>query len=414
MFCTKCGKQIPDGAKFCTGCGNQIAQSDPKQPQQPKMQPPANDGSHTLVVLPQEQQPDRQHTDTQIIPNVQEPNMSYHLQKTQETQKMENKNKRVMIVLFVILAVLVIVAIGMAVYYFTVLRKDSSSDMIEITKLDTNGSSQAGGNNTEAASETNEITGIGPAAGQEEEISDTNEVVKGIVLNNVPKSVYSYEFDYYEELGNAQVVIRNEPETMPEIAGDREPKYVAGMDGNAVYLDGSYGIRLGDVRNIGTSYTIAFWMKADDLLDWAPFIHIGYNLLDSDQRCRLWLGQKTGDASVAPIISSDHARFQVSYEIRPAGVYNSMQPGEWYHVAFTVDGTKQGTSATSVQGTLYVAGQKVGEGDVAVDTMNADNLDVYLGINCWDDLYPVAFDSVKIWDQVLDASQIEELFDAYK
>ena len=56
----------------------------------------------------------------------------------------------------------------------------------------------------------------------------------------------------------------------------------------------------------------------------------------------------------------------------------------------------------------------MGEGDVVPDTMNTDDFDVYLGINCWDQLYPVAFDEVKIWDQVLDAGQIQELYSAYE
>ena len=63
---------------------------------------------------------------------------------------------------------------------------------------------------------------------------------------------------------------------------------------------------------------------------------------------------------------------------------------------------------------LYVAGKYVGEGDVVPDTLNTDDFDVYLGINCWDQLYPVAFDEVKIWDQVLDAGQIQELYSAYE
>lgn len=47
------------------------------------------------------------------------------------------------------------------------------------------------------------------------------------------------------------------------------------------------------------------------------------------------------------------------------------------------------------------------------DTMNADNFNVYLGINNWDQMYPVAFDEVKIWNQVLDEGQIQELYWAY-
>ena len=65
-------------------------------------------------------------------------------------------------------------------------------------------------------------------------------------------------------------------------------------------------------------------------------------------------------------------------------------------------------------GTLYVAGRYICEGDIVPDMMNTDNFEVYLGINCWDALYPVAFDDVKIWDQVLDGNQIQELYSAYE
>lgn len=41
MFCTKCGKQMPEGVRFCTACGNPMNAAPPKEdrPQQPP-QPP--------------------------------------------------------------------------------------------------------------------------------------------------------------------------------------------------------------------------------------------------------------------------------------------------------------------------------------------------------------------------------------
>lgn len=378
MFCPKCGKQIADNYKFCTGCGNPIVQSG-STPQKP--------------------------------------------QKPQETKQAENKNKRVVIILFVVLAMLILVAVGMAVFYYSVLRDDSHSGDAETEKVtedsDTDDVQDDDGDDGEvgsaAADSEEESDNEAPIAEEEEEAkvtSDTNEVIKDTIIYSIPKSVYSYDFD--ESLGNAQVVIREDADTMPEAADDKEPQYVVGIDGKAVYLDGSYGILLSDVQRIGTSYTVAFWMKADAFCDWSPFIHIGYGLMDQSKRCRLWLGQKTDGSPIAPIISSEQARTGSGYEIRPTGGISSMQPGVWYHIVFTVDGSKPGSNANSVRGTLYVAGQYAGEGNVALDTMDADDFDVYLGINCWDELYPVAFDGVKIWDQVLDAGQVEELFNAYQ
>ena len=36
LFCTNCGSQIPDGARFCPACGSPA----PVQPQAPAQQPP--------------------------------------------------------------------------------------------------------------------------------------------------------------------------------------------------------------------------------------------------------------------------------------------------------------------------------------------------------------------------------------
>lgn len=35
MFCPKCGKQLPDGARFCAGCGNALTSEPPQAPAQP-------------------------------------------------------------------------------------------------------------------------------------------------------------------------------------------------------------------------------------------------------------------------------------------------------------------------------------------------------------------------------------------
>lgn len=39
MFCTKCGKQLPDGLKFCTGCGNPVPRASQVMNQKMNNQP---------------------------------------------------------------------------------------------------------------------------------------------------------------------------------------------------------------------------------------------------------------------------------------------------------------------------------------------------------------------------------------
>lgn len=480
MFCPKCGKQIPEGARFCGGCGNPVqmitgaaghgssagkppkAPKPPKTPKAPKApkaskqpvqsavptpQPPIQSAipapqqpAQSAIPTPQQpvqsapaqqqsaQSQSAEASDATLLlspqPVVQQPvsmpavNLPSDVAMTQKTRDEERKNRKLTIILCVVLFVLVLVAVGMGVYYFKVLRDGDSTEPETIEEVSEQ-SEETEGDTPEAEedsveSEESEKQETEEPAEQEDEgvVSDTNEVVADKILENIPKAVYSYRFN--ENLGNAEVVVRNAPDTEPEKADDIEPQYVRGIDGEAVYLDGTYGIKLDDVERVGNSYTVAFWMKADELHDWSPFIHIGHDLSDSDKRVRLWLGQKTDGVSVAPIISSERAATGDSYEVRPGqSKPNTISPNVWYHIVFTVDASRQGSRSGSVVGTLYVAGQYIGEGDIVLDTMNEDNFDVYLGINRWDELYPVAFDDVKIWDQVLDSGQVQELYHAY-
>lgn len=403
MFCPKCGKQIPDGAKFCPGCGNkmQIPGGNVQQTKKP-------DGN-----VQQAKKPDRD------VKQSMPPETGHG--QPQSTQKAGNKNRALTIILSIVLVILILAAVGLGIYYFKALGLPVSEDTDreeEDMETEEEPQEEEAEAKDEAASEDGDDGSAlempaEEAAEEQGVVSDTNEVISETILYNIPKSVYSYQFD--EDLGNAKAVVRTVGDSMPEISEKLKVKYVPGMDGKAVYLDGTYGILLSDVGRVGTSYTVAFWMKADDLQDWSPFIHIGHDLLDSDNRARLWLGQKTDDVSVAPIISSESRKTADSFEIRPGkSVPNSIEPGVWYHIVFTVDGSRQGSRKGSVLGTLYVAGRYICEGDIVPDMMNTDNFEVYLGINCWDALYPVAFDDVKIWDQVLDSSQIQELYNAYE
>lgn len=414
MFCTKCGKQVSDNSKFCPGCGAPIKNSVSQQQVQPVAQPQKSPNSGQPVAQPQNLSNPIQH---------QSQNAQQKMESVQQAAQPQNKNKSktLMIILAVILVLLVLAAAGMTIFYFAVLRNGNRDYNVSESLETVDESAESGGGGIEetdedaepdAAPETSSADASADSDSAEEAVeSSVNEVIKGEIITSLPKAEYSYNFD--GELGNAQVVVREADESLPKVSSE-EPQYVSGMDGKAVYLDGTYGIQLSDVQSIGESYTIAFWMKADTLYDWAPFIHIGNNLLDSGKRCRLWLGQKTDSASVAPIISSEDVAMDYSFEIRPdSNAVNVMSENVWYHIVFTVDGTKKGSVKNSAYGTLYVSGRYAGDGTVALNTMNRDGISVYLGINCWDKLYPAAFDDVKIWKEALSEQQVLDLFNAY-
>lgn len=119
---------------------------------------------------------------------------------------------------------------------------------------------------------------------EEPEVDSSKEIVKDVLLSNVPKADYSFSFN--GKLSDATVVIRegdvnhfNEG-TYPDQTEDVPPLFTEGMEGDAIYLDGSYGVELLGVDALSDSYTISFWFRADELRDWSPFLLIGSHLLD--------------------------------------------------------------------------------------------------------------------------------------
>lgn len=412
MFCKKCGKELPNNAKFCVSCGTPVASAGQK-----------NNGSGNSSGF--------SNSVSKAEPT--------DLLKKSAMSSTSKKNGKLTVILLIILAILVVAAIAIGILIFKdVFASDSASSSSRVERdrddetdendedddkaeaEDDENSDESADAESTSTDESDSATEAEQAATEEaapaEEVpavvSATNEVVNKVILTDIPKATFAYEFN--NDLGNATVVTRQDANTMP-VATTITPEYVPGMEGDAVYLDGTCGILLSDIKTLGSSYTVSFWMKADAYCDWSPFFHLGYNQLDSGTRSRLWLCQKTDSKSVSPILSSEKCSTNDIFEIRPAknSSISVLSPNVWYHVAFTIDGSKRGSRSDSVYGKVYVSGQCVGSGDVVLDTTNSGDLYVYLGFNCWDVPFPVAYDSVKIWNEVLEDWQIEELCEAY-
>ena len=99
--------------------------------------------------------------------------------------------------------------------------------------------------------------------------SSSMEIINDVLLSNVPKADYSYSFN--GKLNDSVVVTRAGDEgrfnsgTYPEMSEDVFPLFTEGVEGDALYLDGSYGVALQGVEPLNESYTISFWFRADEL-----------------------------------------------------------------------------------------------------------------------------------------------------
>lgn len=257
---------------------------------------------------------------------------------------------------------------------------------------------------------------------EETEVDSSKEIVKDVLLSSVPKADYSYSFN--GKLGDAAVVTRegdvdrfNEG-TYPEQTTDVLPLFTEGMEGDAVYLDGSYGVELLGMEALADSYTIAFWFRADELRDWSPFLLIGSHLMDvGGSQSFLSFNKKTTEegTQVVPIFNTIDAPSGNSCEVRPSMEdKRCISLNVWNYITICVDASMGSEEdPDKIMGYLYLNSEMIGSGPVSRLHLEQEDVKAYLGINCFDELFRASYDEIHIWNRVLDESQISSMYSAY-
>ncbi|MGB4659957.1 MAG: LamG-like jellyroll fold domain-containing protein, partial [Mobilitalea sp.] len=162
-----------------------------------------------------------------------------------------------------------------------------------------------------------------------------------------------YEYSFDGDLGGAQVMTREGDNaeggnigTIPTADSTVEAQYAEGKNGQAISLDGTYGLLL-DAENVGTSYSISFWINPARFSNYGPIIQIGSDLLSAKTSAK-WLNiTKTDwDGDSAPVIWSRNEvtgawPWYCTAYFTCGGGYQ-IPKNEWSHIVVTVDGTKVG------------------------------------------------------------------------
>ncbi|MDE7427694.1 MAG: LamG domain-containing protein, partial [Lachnospiraceae bacterium] len=187
-------------------------------------------------------------------------------------------------------------------------------------------------------------------------------------------------------------------------------------EGDAIYLDGSYGVELLGIGALNDSYTISFWFRAEEMQDWSPFLVIGSHLMDvGGSQSFLSFNKKTTEEGevVVPVFNTIDAVWNNACEVRP-----SMDPkqciflNEWNYITICVNGD-EASEEGRVMGYLYLNSEMIGSGEVSLLNLDPENVKAYLGINCFDKLFRASYDEIHIWQYVLDESQISSMYAAY-
>jgi arabinan endo-1,5-alpha-L-arabinosidase len=174
--------------------------------------------------------------------------------------------------------------------------------------------------------------------------------------------------------------------------------YTTGIDGKAVYLDGSSGIQLPDNLISTYQYSISLWLNAEALSYFTP-VFFGVVKKDNPNE---WLS----------IIPGGHPLYNPQNQIAVWSNYNNglgwydgttgctLEIGKWYHIAVTVNNGNI---------KIYINGEKKFDNIGFPDLFTGKDAIFALGVNYWDTPFKGAIDDLRIYNGVLTDSEVLSL-----
>lgn len=223
---------------------------------------------------------------------------------------------------------------------------------------------------------------------------------------------------------------------------DAEFAYQPGAVGNALFLDGSYGLDLGLEATNTDAYTVSFWINADRLSTFGPTLQMGYNMGKAADAGNdvTWLNVTqsewgTDSAKVFPIVwsrneASDAADGTDCWPWMYSFDDSIHGKREWAMVTIVCSGEVQNgtTGATTAGAQFYVNGVKTYDSqanysgnayfEYTWDASLAPNImkpgdnefKALFGINYWDTVFKGFIDDLYVYDTALTAGQVASLF----
>lgn len=199
-----------------------------------------------------------------------------------------------------------------------------------------------------------------------------------------------YTFEDADTVGTI-VKHNGEGENLPVEAdmADVNLDFTEGLSGNALKMDGTYGIRLDKIAGTESqSYSISMWVKPDNtfkenvalIISTANEFGLGTN---TQNWCSL-----AGTNAQGGLKFWSNGTSGMNFHMAAEGSIPVGESAEWSHIALVVDGTTtaEGTApaegSKKALGTLYINGRKVGSGNVQNE--KGPNMKTYLGVTGWE------------------------------
>ncbi|MBQ9385064.1 MAG: hypothetical protein IJT87_12615, partial [Ruminiclostridium sp.] len=199
-----------------------------------------------------------------------------------------------------------------------------------------------------------------------------------------------------------------------------------GAIGNALYLDGKYGVdfELNDIP--GDAYTFSFWFNADRVATYGPVVQVGRNIAtsDDDNPCT-WLNFTkstwgANDADIFPVAWNRNSQYDVWPWIY---AMDDQEHGkrEWCMVTITSNGVRYvaDDGLERVETKFYLDGELKWEANsenmyyqgLSPEILTGSGVEAHIGINYWDTIYKGFIDELCVFDYALTDGQVKTLFE---
>jgi len=199
-----------------------------------------------------------------------------------------------------------------------------------------------------------------------------------------------------------------------------------GAVGNALYLDGKYGVDFEMNEIPGDAYTVSFWFNADRVATFGPVVQIGRNIGMSDADSTVtWLNFTkstwgTSDADIFPVAWNRNSQYQVWPWIY---AMDDQEHGkrEWCMVTVSSNGKRYvaDDGLERVETKFYLNGELKWEANsenmyyqgLSPEILTGEGIEAHIGINYWDTIYKGFIDELYIYDSALSDGQVKTLFE---
>lgn len=198
-----------------------------------------------------------------------------------------------------------------------------------------------------------------------------------------------------------------------------------GASGNALYLDGKYGVDFDMPQIDDDVYTISFWYNADRVATFGPVVQMGRNIYSGDPLVSWVNFTKTtwgaADADIFPVAWNRNS----AYDVFP-WIYamDNVEHGkrEWCMVTLVVNGNRYiaDDGGDRVETQFYINGQLMWDANaenmfyqgISPEIFAGDGLEGHIGINYWDTVYKGFIDELSVYNAALTPGQVKTLFEA--